>query len=116
MVRDGAALGAFDVSNMRLKLIRTGGVAGLAPPPVVVDTAALPEKEAQRVLALVAEARFFHLPAVVRSRKPQTDRFQYSLEIKRKGRRRHAVRCDEEAASGALCRLLHAVQTLKNLS
>ena len=98
---------------MRLKLTRTGGFAGIMPPPVEVDTASLPKKEAQRVEALVADAKFFDLPKTLQAAKPQPDRFQYSLKIAHEDGREHVVTCDEEAVSGELRELLYAVQNLK---
>ena len=98
---------------MRLKLTRTGGFAGITPPPVEVDTASLPKKEAQRVESLVAGAKFFELPKTLKSAKPQPDRFQYSLKIAHEDGRAHAITCDEEAASEPLRQLLYAVQNMK---
>jgi hypothetical protein len=98
---------------MRLKLARTGGFAGLRPPPVEVDTAKLPPKVARRVESLVASASFFELPERLPAPKPQPDRFQYSLQIAHEDGREHAVTCDEEAASNELRELLYAVQNLK---
>lgn len=68
---------------MRLKLTRTGGFAGIKLPPVEVDTAKLPPKVARRVESLVAGANFFELPKTLSVKKPQPDRFQYSLQIAR---------------------------------
>lgn len=98
---------------MQLKLTRTGGFAGLTPPPIEVDTAALSEKDAQHVESLVAGAKFFDLPKTLQSTKPQPDRFQYSLKIAHEDGRHHAITCDEEAAAPELRELLHAVQNLK---
>jgi hypothetical protein len=98
---------------MRLKLIRTGGFAGIIPPPVEVDTAKLPPKVARRVESLVAGAKFFELPERLQTKKRQPDRFQYSLQIAHEDGRHHAITCDEEAAGAELRDLLYAVQNLK---
>jgi hypothetical protein len=98
---------------MRLKLTRTGGFAGIRPPPVEVDTAKLPPRLARRVEALVAGANFFELPDTLSAPKRQPDRFRYSLQIAHEDGREHAVTCDEEAAGGELRDLLDAVQSLK---
>jgi len=98
---------------MRLTLTRTGGFAGITSAPVEVDTASMPQKEAQRVEALVAGAKFFDLPKTLRTAKPQPDRFQYSLEVAHDDGRKHAITCDEEAASEPLRQLLRTVQSLK---
>ena len=44
---------------MHLKLTRTGGFAGITPPPVEVDTSLLSIKDAKHVESLVAGAKFF---------------------------------------------------------
>ena len=98
---------------MHLKLTRTGGFAGITPPPVEVDTATLSKKDAQHVESLVAGAKFFDLPKTVQSTKSQPDRFQYSLKIAHEDGRNHAITCDEEAISEPLRQLLHAVQNIK---
>ena len=98
---------------MRFKLTRTGGFAGITPPPVEVDTATLPQKEAQRLEALVAGANFFDLPETLPAARPQPDRFQYSLKVAHDDGRKHAITCDEAAASEPLRQLLQAVQNLK---
>lgn len=98
---------------MRLKLTRTGGFAGITPPPVEVDTASLSKKDAQHVESLVAGAKFFDLPKTVRTAKPQPDRFQYSLKVAHEDGREHTIMWDEEAASEPLRQLLNAVQNLK---
>ena len=98
---------------MHLKLTRTGGFAGITPPPVEVDTAFLSIKDAKRVESLVAGAKFFELPKTVQSTKSEPDRFQYSLKIMHEDGRSHTITADEEAASEPLRELLHAVQNLK---
>ena len=98
---------------MHLTLIRTGGFAGLALPPVEVDTAALSVKDAQHVELLVAGAKFFELPETLKAVTPQPDCFQYSLKIVCEDGRKHAIHCDESAASEPLRQLLHAVQNLR---
>ena len=98
---------------MHLKLTRTGGFAGITPPPVEVDTSLLSIKDAKHVESLVAGAKFFDLPKTVESAKPEPDRFQYSLKVTHEDGRNHAVTCDEEAASEPLRQLFQAVQQLK---
>ena len=98
---------------MHLKLTRTGGFAGITPPPMEVDTSLLSIKDAQRVASLVDEAQFFDLPKTTQATKSEPDRFQYSLKIAHEDGRAHTITCDEEAASEPLRQLL---QTLQNLS
>jgi hypothetical protein len=98
---------------MRLKLTRTGGFAGICPPPVEVDTASLSNNDAQRLESLVAAAKFFDLPKTLKAARAQPDRFQYSLKILLPDGREHTVTCDEEAAGPELRELLYAAQNLK---
>jgi hypothetical protein len=98
---------------MHLKLMRTGGFAGISPPPKEVDTTSLSKKEAQRLESLVADAKFFELPKTIQSAGPQPDRFQYSLQVTHDDGRQHAISWDEAAAPESLRELLHAVQSLK---
>jgi hypothetical protein len=98
---------------MRLKLTRTGGFAGITPPPMEVDTATLAKPEAQRVEALVAGAKFFDLPKKLKAAQAQPDRFQYSLSVSHPDGRTHAIDCDEEAAPPELRELLYAVQKMR---
>jgi hypothetical protein len=98
---------------MQLKLTRTGGFAGVKPPPVEVDTTTLSKKDAQRVESLVAGARFFELPKNLKAAKAQPDRFQYSLQIAHEDGRHHDITCDESAAAPELRELFKAVQQLK---
>jgi hypothetical protein len=103
----------FLIIVMRLKLTRTGGFAGITPPPVEVDTDMLSKKDAQYIESLVTGAKFFELPQTLKTAKPQPDRFQYSLHITDEDGRDHAVTCDEEAAPAELRELFHAVRNLK---
>ena len=98
---------------MHLKLTRTGGFAGITPPPVEVDTTTLSKKDAQHVESLVAGAKFFDLPKTLKADKAQPDRFQYSLKISHPDGREHAITCDEQAAAPELRELFSAVQKLK---
>ncbi len=98
---------------MHLKLTRTGGFAGVRPPPVEVDTATLSKEDAQRIESLVAGAKFFEQPKALKADKAQPDRFQFSLAIAHEDGRRHAITCDEAAAAPELRELFSAVQKLK---
>lgn len=98
---------------MRLKLTRTGGFAGISPPPVEVDTAALPKEVARHIESLVAGAKFFELPKTIKSAQPQPDRFRYSLQITLPDGREHTIVADEEAVTPGLFELVRAMQTLK---
>lgn len=88
---------------MRIELRRSGGFAGnIRRPPLVADTATLPEEEARELEALVeaalAGARPSPAPAGV-------DRMQLELAVEHDGGRRSAA-FDEAAAPEALRELL----------
>ncbi len=95
---------------MRLTLTRSGGFAGLLPPPVTLDTATLPRAVARRLERLIAAVDFFSLPPTLAARTRQPDRWQFTLSITSDEGREHTVTCDEEAASEPLLELIRAVQ------
>ena len=85
-----------------LTLARSGGVAGIRPPPKVVDTGKLPADAAQKVEQLLAAADFFALPAELPERAPSPDSFQHSLTVCDASGREHTVTFTESGASEAL--------------
>jgi hypothetical protein len=95
---------------MRLTLSRSGGFAGLLPPPVTLDTAALSRAAAKRVEQLVAAADFFNLPNRLAAPKRQPDRLQFTLMITTDDGREHTVVGDEEAASESFLELVRIVR------
>jgi len=95
---------------MRLTLTRSGGFAGLLPPPVTLDTDALPRAVASRLEGLVASADFFNLPQRLAAPQRQPDRMQFTLRIARDDGREHTVTCDEEVASEPFLELVRMVQ------
>jgi emfourin len=95
---------------MRITLTRSGGFAGLLPPPVTLDTAALPRGVASRIEELVASADFFNLPRTVAAPIRQPDRLQFTVRIVNDDGPEHTVTCDEEAASAPFLELVRAVQ------
>lgn len=95
---------------MRVTLSRSGGFAGIRPPPVIVDTASLPPAQARRVEALVTGANFFELPEVISAPDPQPDRFQYTLSVTDNAGNTHAVTVDEQAAPGPVLDLILLVR------
>jgi hypothetical protein len=82
---------------MRVELLTEGGIAffpGLSK-PIVVDSADLPPAEAQQLKQLVADARFFELPAAARALpKGGGDMRSHTITVK-DGRRNHTVRLIE---------------------
>ena len=95
---------------MRITLTRSGGFAGLLPPPLTLDIAALPRGGARHIEQLVTSADFFNLPHTVAAPVRQPDRWQFTLRIVSDDGRDHTVTCDEEAASEPFLELVRAVQ------
>jgi hypothetical protein len=95
---------------MRVTLARSGGFAGILPPPVTLDTAALPRDVASHIEELVASADFFNLPHTLAAAARQPDRLQFTLRIVDDNRRDHTVNCDEEAAPEPFLELVRTVQ------
>jgi hypothetical protein len=89
---------------MRVTFERTGGFAGISMTKVV-DTATLPENEANQLRQLLDAADFFHLPATITSTSRQADRFQYHLTVEDNGKQ-HTVEVSEQAAPETLSPLL----------
>src|SRR5207248_10123245 len=95
---------------MRITLTRSGGVAGILPPPVTLDTAALPRGVARRIEELVASADFFNLPHTLAAPTRQPARLQFTVRIVKDDGQAHTVTCDEEAGSRPFLVLVRAVQ------
>jgi hypothetical protein len=85
--------------GISIALARTGGVAGIRPPPVVLDTAGLAPVVTRRLEELIVAADFFSLPAELPERKPHPDAFQHSLTIKMAAGRMHTVTFSEKSAA-----------------
>ena len=96
---------------MRITLSRCGGFAGILPPPIRLDTAALPPDAARRLEELVDSADFFNLPRTLAAPTRQPDRMQFTVRIAQDDGREHTVTCDEEIASEAFLKLIRGVQT-----
>jgi hypothetical protein len=97
---------------MRVELLTEGGVAffpGLSK-PIVVDSADLPQAEARRLEQLVADARFFELPAASRALpKGGGDMRSHTITVK-DGRRNHTVRLIEPIEDHNLQALVEFLQ------
>ncbi len=81
---------------MEFTLTRSGGFAGILPPPMHIATGDVSKEEAAALQKLLEEAKFFGLPA----RLPPAagaDRFEYTLEV-RDGSRHHTVTFGETAS------------------
>jgi hypothetical protein len=96
--------------STQLTLARSGGVAGIRPPPKVLDTAELPAAAAQRIEELLVKAKFFALPAELPERSPSPDSFHHSLTVRHASGREHTVTFSESGASEALRELKRLVR------
>ena len=95
---------------MQITLTRSGGFAGLLPPPITIDTATLPRAVAKQIEGLAASAGFFSLPRAVAAPTRQPDRLQFTLHIVNDEGQEHTVTGDEEAASEPFLELVRTVQ------
>lgn len=96
--------------STRLTLARSGGVAGIRPPPKELDAATLNKDAAQRIEDLLASADFFSLPEELPCRAKSADAFQYSLTVHHASGRKHTVTFADADASDALRELKRLVR------
>jgi len=96
--------------STQLTLARSGGVAGIRPPPKVLDTAGLSDAAARHIDELLETSGFFKLPAELPERSPGADNFQHSLTVRHAGGREHTVTFTEASASEALRELKRLVR------
>ncbi len=96
---------------MRITVSRSGGLAGLRPPPIVLDTATLAGAAKKRVEQLVVECKFFDLPATPTGAGKSADQFLHHVTIAHDDGREHTVELHADAASGPLRDLLHLVRS-----
>jgi hypothetical protein len=78
---------------MRIKLKRTGGVAGV-PREWELDEGALSPQQLQERKTLLRRAEFFALPSEAGGSGRARDAFRYELTVE-EGERTHTVRCAE---------------------
>ena len=97
-------------SSTQLSLARSGGVAGIRPPPKVLDTAGLSSTDARQIEALLVKSNFFALPAELPERTHGADNFQHSLTVRHADGREHTVTFSEASASEALRQLKRLVR------
>ncbi|MCS6924450.1 MAG: hypothetical protein NZ578_00980 [Candidatus Binatia bacterium] len=97
---------------MRIRFKTEGGIAhfpGLSQ-PVTIDCDQLPTQEAREVEQLVADARFFALPAGAGAgRQGAADYRHYTITVEAEGRR-HTVQVSDPVADPALQRLVAYLQ------
>jgi len=96
--------------SIQLTLARSGGVAGIRPPPKILDTAALTVSAARRVDELLKKSDFFALPAELPDHSPSADTFQHSLTVRHANGHEHTVTFSEASASEALRELKRLVR------
>ena len=94
----------------QLTLARSGGVAGIRPPPKVLDTAGLSVAAAQHIEELLEKSKFFTLPTELPERSQSADNFQHSLTVRHADGREHTVTFSEASASEALRELKRLVR------
>jgi hypothetical protein len=80
---------------MRITVERSGGFSGISQTNSI-STDQMPAEEAQKVADLVEAAGFFELPAVIRSKEPGADRFQYKITVESE-HGTHTIQVDEAA-------------------
>ncbi len=96
---------------MRITVSRTGGFAGIRPPPIVLDTATLTAAAKKRVEKLVTACSFFDLPATLTASGKSADQFLHHITIVGDDGREHTVTLHAEAASEPLRDLMHLVRS-----
>ncbi|HLW55438.1 MAG TPA: protealysin inhibitor emfourin [Candidatus Angelobacter sp.] len=94
---------------MQVHFERSGGFAGLTQKYSVSEDN-LPEEDRQKLSDLVAGARFFDQPPVIRRKTASADQFQYKIAVN-SGDRAHEVQVDEGAVPDELKPLIGWLQT-----
>ena len=95
---------------MRITVSRTGGFAGIRPPPIVLDTDSLAGAAKKRVEQLVADCGFFDLPASLAASGKSADQFLHHITVAGDDGREHSVTLHADAVSAPLRDLLHLVR------
>jgi hypothetical protein len=97
--------------SLRFTLVRSGGVAGISPPPLEVSTDDLAARDAGRLRTLVEAASFFDLPAEIGPDTVAPDTFGYELTVHDDAAgRTHSVAFDAASAPPELKELMSAVR------
>ena len=94
---------------MKIKLTRTGGVAGMIK-QWEIDLNALPTQRVLEFKKLLETANFFALGASLVKSGQSRDEFCYELTVEKEGKR-HTVQCAEEELSQPLRRCLDWIVT-----
>jgi hypothetical protein len=85
---------------VRIRFVRSGGVAGAAL-RCDLETEGLPPGEGRQLEALVDQCRFFELPSALQADGTGPDRFQYDISIER-GTACRAVRVSDASMPASL--------------
>jgi|ERR1700694_1326632 len=96
---------------MRIDFERSGGFTGI-PLRHSINTEELPAGEQEKLAELIQAARFFDLPAVIRSTGPGADRFQYKISLDA-DEGKHTVEIDEAAVPSQLQPLIAWIQAAR---
>ncbi len=101
---------------MRLTLSRVGGFAGIAKPPLVIETTRLPSEDVQLIVRLVSDADFFSLPEELKADRIDPDSFAYTLTIVGETGEEHSVSFTDRSLEGAMRELVTTVRRLSSAS
>ena len=96
---------------MQIRFQQSGGFSGMRKTSIV-DTQALPAREAKKVQRLVESAGFFDLPEHFPRPKSGADYFTYSITVE-DGDRSHSVEVSEPSAPQSLRPLIRYLASLK---
>lgn len=95
---------------MRIHFVRTGGFAGMRLESNI-DSASLPQDEAQALKTELENAHFFALPDQLTAKVGGADRFQYEITVE-DGGNRHSVQAGEAALPDTLQPLVQHLEML----
>ena len=97
---------------MKVRLKRTGGIAGIRR-QWEIDELILASKKASEWKKLLDKANFFSLPGELGNSERARDAFCYELTVEDKDKK-HTVKCTEQNAPKSLCDCLEWIR--KNFS
>ena len=85
---------------MLITLERSGGFAGISK-VITIDTAKIPQNQAEQLPMLLECANFFNLPAYIAGDSKNRDRFEYTITVEDKDKQ-HAVTVSESLIPGTI--------------
>jgi hypothetical protein len=98
---------------MRFVLSRSGGFAAVRRPPLVIDTASLPQDEATSLESLAGQANLHDLPPELPG-DTQPDAFGYELRVTHDDGQETSVSFDHKSAPESLRTLVSALRAVKD--